>query len=246
VLLVAVLAILRPRKLSGQTGVGTPASSSCRWTQPWSMSRSTLLEHPPSASEGFEMRKLSVSTLVTLDGVIQDPGGFGETEQGGWGNPYFTEDAQQEAYEHLMASDCFLCGRVTYELLSTTWAKIKGGPYLDRMNSIPKLVASRTLTEPLEWNATLIKGDVAEEIARLKQEPGKDIEMYGSAALMQTLMAHDLIDEYRIWVHPFVIGGGKRLFTEGGHSSRLRLVSTKTLSSGVVILTYTPATTPAE
>ena len=160
------------------------------------------------------MRKLSVSTLVTLDGVIQDPGGFGETEQGGWGNPYFTGDAQQDAYEHLMASDYFLCGRVTYELLVETWATIKGGPYLDRMNSIPKLVASRTLTEPLEWNATLIKGDVAEEIAKLKQEPGKDIEMYGSAALMQALMEHNLIDEYRIWVHPFVIGGGKRLFTD--------------------------------
>ncbi len=108
------------------------------------------------------MRKLSVSTLITLDGVIQDPGGFGEIEQGGWGNPYFTEDAQQDAYEHLMGSDYFLCGRVTYQLLSKTWAKIKGGPYLDRMNSIPKLVASRTLTGPLEWNATLIKGDVAE------------------------------------------------------------------------------------
>jgi dihydrofolate reductase len=188
------------------------------------------------------MRKLSVSTLVTLDGVIQDPGGFGETEQGGWGNPYFTEDAQQDAYEHLMASDYFLCGRVTYELLVKTWADIKGGPYLDQMNSIPKLVASRTLTEPLAWNATLIKGDVAEEIARLKQEPGKDIEMYGSAALMQTLMEHDLIDEYRIWVHPLVIGGGKRLFTEGGQNAELQLADTKPLSSGVVILTYTPAT----
>lgn len=187
------------------------------------------------------MRKLSVSTLVTLDGVIQDPGGFGETEQGGWGNPYFTQDAQQEAYEHLMTSDYFLCGRVTYELLSRTWATIKGGPYLDRMNSIPKLVASRTLTGPLEWNATLIKGDVAEKIASLKQEPGNGIEMYGSAALMQTLMANDLIDEYRIWVHPFVIGGGKRLFTEGGQNAELQLAGTKTLSSGVVILTYTPA-----
>jgi dihydrofolate reductase len=188
------------------------------------------------------MRKLSVSTLVTLDGVIQDPGGFGETKQGGWGNPYFTEDAQQDAYEHLMASDYFLCGRVTYELLVKTWAKIKGGPYLDRMNSIPKLVASRTLTEPLAWNATLIKGDVAEEVARLKQEPGNGIEMYGSAALMQTLMEHDLIDEYRIWVHPLVIGRGKRLFTQGGQNIELQLAVTKTLSSGVVILTYTPAT----
>jgi len=210
------------------------------------MPRPALLEHPLSAGEEFAMRKLSVSTLVTLDGVIQDPGGFGEIEQGGWGNPYFTEDAQQDAYEHLMRSDYFLCGRVTYQVLSKTWAKIKGGPYLDRMNGIPKLVASRTLTEPLNWNATLIKGDVAEEIAKLKQESGKGIEMYGSAALMQTLMEHNLIDEYRIWVHPFVIGGGKRLFTEDGQNSKLQLAGIKTLSSGVVILTYTPATAPAE
>jgi dihydrofolate reductase len=191
------------------------------------------------------LRTLSVSTLVTLDGVIQDPGGFAETEQGGWGSPYFAEDAQQDAYEHLMSSDYFLCGRVTYELLFKTWAKIKGGPYLDRMNSIPKLVASRTLIEPLEWNATLIKGDVAEAIAKLKREPGKSIEMYGSAMLMQTLMAHNLIDEYRIWIHPVVIGGGKRLFTEGGQRPKLQLAATKTLSSGVVILTYMPATAPS-
>jgi dihydrofolate reductase len=182
-----------------------------------------------------------VSTLVTLDGVIQDPGGFGETEQGGWANTYFTEDAQQDAYEHLMASDFFLCGRVTYELMSRAWSTIKGGPYLDRMNSIPKLVASRTLKEPLEWNATLIKGDVSREIARLKQEPGKGIEMYGSATLMQTLMKHNLIDEYRVSVHPLVIGGGKRLFTDDGPTTTLRLLGTKNLSSGVVILTYAPA-----
>jgi len=192
------------------------------------------------------MRKLKVSTLVTLDGVIQDPGGFGETELGGWANPYFSDDARQEAYELLLASDYFLCGRVTFELMSKAWGRIKGGPYLDRMNSMPKLVASRTLKEPLEWNAILIKGDVPRELARLKQEPGKGIEMYGSAALMQTLMARDLIDEYRIWVHPFVIGGGKRLFTEGGQNSKLQLAGSKTLSSGVVILTYTSATAPAE
>ena len=187
------------------------------------------------------MRKLKVSTLVTLDGVIQDPGGFGETEQGGWANPYFSDDARQEAYELLLASDYFLCGRVTFELMSKAWGKIKGGPYLDRMNSIPKLVASRTLKEPLEWNATLIKGDVPREIAKLKQEPGKDIETYGSATLMQTLMKHNLIDEYRICVHPLVIGKGKRLFIEGGESAKLRLVGTKTQSSGVVVLTYVPA-----
>jgi dihydrofolate reductase len=187
------------------------------------------------------MRKLKVSTLITLDGVIQDPGGFGETEQGGWANPYFSDDARQEAYEQLLASDYFLCGRVTFELMSKAWGGIKGGPYLDRMNSIPKLVASQTLKEPLGWNATLIKGDVPREIARLKREPGKDIEMYGSATLMQTLMKHNLIDEYRICVHPFVIGVGKHLFTEGGETAKLRLVGTKTQSSGVVVLTYLPA-----
>jgi dihydrofolate reductase len=187
------------------------------------------------------MRKLTVSTLVTLDGVIQDPGGFGEIPQGGWGNPYFTEEATQEAYQHLMASDYFLCGRVTYELMSKAWGGIKAGPYLERMNSIPKLVASRTLAEPLNWNATLIKGDVARAIAKVKQEPGKGIEMYGSASLMQTLMKHDLIDEYRIWVHPFVIGAGKRLFIEGGETTKLQLVGSRTFSSGVVILNYAPA-----
>jgi len=187
------------------------------------------------------MRKLSVSTLVTLDGVIQDPGGFGETEQGGWASAYFNEEASQDAYEHLMASDYFLCGRVTYELMSRAWGKIKGGPYLERMNSIPKLVASRTLTEPLDWNARLIKGDVAREIASLKGESGKGIEMYGSASLMRTLMKDNLIDEYRIWVHPFVIGGGKRLFTEGGPTPKLSLLGTKTLKSGVVVLKYAPA-----
>ena len=187
------------------------------------------------------MRKLRVSTLVTLDGVIQDPGGFGETEQGGWANPYFSDDARQDAYEQLLASDYFLCGRVTFELMSKAWGRIKGGPYLDRMNSIPKLVASRTLKEPLEWNATLIRGDVPREIARLKQEPGKDIEMYGSATLMQTLMKHNLVDQYRICVHPFVIGKGSRLFTESGETAKLRLVDTKTQSSGVVVLNYVPA-----
>jgi len=111
------------------------------------------------------MRKLSVSTLVTLDGVIQDPGGFGETAQGGWGNPYFTADAQQAALERLRASDYFLIGRVTYELLRKAWGDTKGGAYLDRMNEIPKLVASTTLTGPLPWNATAISGDVAAEIA---------------------------------------------------------------------------------
>jgi dihydrofolate reductase len=187
------------------------------------------------------MRKLSVSTLVTLDGVIQDPGGFGETTDGGWGNPYFTAGAQQNALEHLQAADYFLTGRVTFELLHKTWAEIKGGAYLDRMNEIRKLVASTTLTGPLPWNATAINGDVAAEIARLKEETGGDIEVYGSATLVQTLMAHNLIDEYRIHVHPIVLGGGTQLFPQGGVPATLRLTGTLTLDSGVVSLTYVPA-----
>ncbi len=186
------------------------------------------------------MRKLSVSTLVTLDGVIQDPGGFGETEQGGWGNPYFTADAQQNALEHLQAADYFLVGRVTYELLHQAWGSSQGGAYLDRMNQIPKLVASTTLTGTLPWNATALDGDVAAEIARLKREPGGDIEVYGSATLVQTLMRHDLIDEYRVAVHPIVLGGGTQLFPQGGATATLRLTAARTLDSGVVSLTYVP------
>jgi dihydrofolate reductase len=187
------------------------------------------------------MRKLRISTLVSLDGVIQDPGGFGETAQGGWANPFFTEEAGQRAYEQLMAADYFLCGRVTYELLSKKWGDVDSGPYMKRMHNIPKLVASRTLTEPLTWNATLIKGDVAEAIARLKSEPGKDIVMYGSATLLQTLMRHKLVDEFSFSIHPLVLGSGTRLFNDDGEQAALRLVSAKTLDSGVVKLTYEPA-----
>jgi len=187
------------------------------------------------------MRKLSVSTLVSLDGVIQDAGGFGETGQGGWANPYFTADAQQNALEHMQAADYFLIGRVTYELLHQAWGNVKGSAYLDRMNQIPKLVASTTLSGPLPWNATVINGDVAAEIARLKQEPGGDIEVYGSATLVQTLMRHGLIDEYRVAVYPIVLGGGTQLFPQGGVGATLRLTGTHRLDSGVVGLTYVPA-----
>jgi dihydrofolate reductase len=117
-------------------------------------------------------RSNSFTTGQTLDGVIQDPGGFGETAHGGWANPYFTADAQQDALEHLQAAGYFLVGRATYELLRKAWSNVKGSAYLDRMNEIPKLVASATLTGSLPWNATVISGDVAGEIARLKQQPG--------------------------------------------------------------------------
>jgi dihydrofolate reductase len=188
------------------------------------------------------MRKLTVSTLVSLDGVIQDPGGFGETDQGGWANPYFTEQAQQEALDRLLASDYFLMGRTTYELMYRSWGHAEGGgPYLDRTNEIPKLVASKTLTGSLPWNATVIQGDVAEQVSRLKGQDGGDIEVYGSATLVQTLMRHNLIDEYRVAVHPLVLGGGTRLFTEGGVRTTFGLSDARKLDSGVVEMVYRSA-----
>jgi dihydrofolate reductase len=184
------------------------------------------------------MRKLSVSTLVSLDGVIQDPGGFGEQDYGGWANPYFNDDMQAESLRHLQASDYFLIGRRTYQLMVKAWGDIKHGAYMQRMSDIPKLVASTTLTGPLEWNATLLDGDVAEAVAQLRQQSGGDIEVYGSSTLVQTLMKHDLIDEYRIAVHPVVLGHGTTLFPQNGVSATLQLTSARTLDTGVVNLTY--------
>ena len=184
------------------------------------------------------MRKLSVSTLVSLDGVIQDPGGFGEQDYGGWANPYFNDDMHAESLRHLQASDYFLLGRRTYQLMVKAWGDIKHGAYMQRMNEIPKLVASTTLTGPLEWNATLLDGDVAEAVAQLRQQSGGDIEVYGSPTLVQTLMKHDLIDEYRVAVHPVVLGHGTTLFPQNGVSATLQLTSARTLDTGVVNLTY--------
>lgn len=187
------------------------------------------------------MRKLSVSTLVSLDGVIQDPGGFGEREYGGWANPYFGDFMQAESLRHLRASDYFLIGRRTYELLNKAWGGIKHGAYLERMNEIPKLVASTTLSGPLEWNATVIDGDVAAAVSELKRQSGGDIEVYGSPTLVQTLWEHDLVDEYRIALHPVVLGQGTPLFPRPGVGLTLRLAGARTLDSGVVNLSYVRA-----
>jgi dihydrofolate reductase len=187
------------------------------------------------------MRKLNVSTLVTLDGVIQDPGGFQELDEGGWGNRHFDAEAQSYALEHLRESDAFVCGRITYEVFKEFWPQVKEGEYAQTLNRMPKFVASKTLTEPLDWNATLLKGDVADAVADLKQQEGRDIVMYGSASLMATLIHHDLIDEYRIWIHPLVIGTGTRLFGGGVPTRSLELVEARQFSTGVVILTYQPA-----
>jgi dihydrofolate reductase len=186
------------------------------------------------------MRRLNVSTLVTLDGVIQDPGGFQELEEGGWANRYFDDEAQSLALEHLRESDAFLCGRVTYEVFKEFWPQVKEGEYAETLNQMPKFVASRTLEEPLEWNATRLRGDVGDAVAELKRQEGRNIVTYGSARLMATLMERDLVDEYRIWTHPLVLGAGTQLFAEGVPTRNFELAESRTLGTGVVILIYRP------
>jgi dihydrofolate reductase len=146
----------------------------------------------------------------------------------------------------LFASDALLLGRETYEVFATTWparTAADDGPgeagFIDRINSLPKFVASTTLQEPLTWNATLIKGDVAKEVAKLKQQPGQDVLMFGCGELARTLMPHGLIDEYRFWVYPVIAGEGTRLFG-GGSKATLKLVDTKMFSAGFAILTCQP------
>jgi dihydrofolate reductase len=157
----------------------------------------------------------------------------------------------------LAASDALLLGRVTYEGLAAAWPNMmeqyRGprraalGEYADMMNGYPKYVVSRTLKEPLEWNnSTLIRQNVAEEVSRLKQQPGKDVLIFGSGELVNTLIQHDLIDEYRLMLFPVVVGSGKRLFKDGIETKVLRLVETKTFGSDVVILSYQPSGSEAE
>ena len=189
------------------------------------------------------MRSVIVSEFVSLDGVMEDPS---------WTFRFTSEDREAFKFDELAAAGALLLGRVTYEGFAAAWPNMMEqyeGPgraelqdYTDMMNGYPKHVASTTLEGPLEWsNSTLIKGDVAEEVFGLKEQIGKDILVFGSADLVNTLMQHDLVDEYRIMVFPTVVGKGKRLFAEGLDTKDLRLVESKTFDSGAVVLTYRPA-----
>ena len=157
------------------------------------------------------MRNLIVSTLVSLDGVIEDPAGMAGFEHGGWAGRYFGAEAAQKSLERLLASDYFLCGRRTYEMFSQAWPKASG-PYADRLNAMPKLVASNTLTEPLDWNATLVWGDAVDELTKIKETDGGDIVMYGSCNLMRSLLTGGVVDQLDLMVCPVVVGTGQRLF----------------------------------
>lgn len=179
------------------------------------------------------MRKIIVSEFVALDGVMEAPHE--------WQGPFWHDEMGQYKFEELFASDALLLGRVTYEGFAAAWPSMTDeAGFADRMNSLPKYVVSTTL-DTAEWNASLIKADVAAEIARLKAQPGQDILVFGSADLVRTLMQEGLIDEYRLMVHPVVVGKGKRLFGEGIDSTALQLVDTRTFPNGVMVLTYQPA-----
>jgi dihydrofolate reductase len=172
--------------------------------------------------------KIIVSEFITLDGVIEGPE---------WSMPFFNEEIAKFKMDDLVVSDALLMGRVTYEIHAAAWPNEKDG-FADLMNSIPKYVVSSTL-EKLEWNnSRLIKGDITEEIKKLKREINRNILIDGGSDLVNLLMQHDLIDEYRLLVYPIVLGKGKRLFQEGSPKRELRLRETRALSGGVVTLVY--------
>ena len=180
---------------------------------------------------------------VTVDGVMQDPGGVGEIEHGGWSNQYFDDELGKVQTDQLFASDALLLGRVTFEGFAAAWPSMEEteGEFAVRMNALPKYVASRSLSEPLQWNGQLLKGDVVEEVAKLKQQPGQDLLIYGSSELVNALHPHGLIDEYVLMVFPVTLGVGKPLFRKGTDKSDLRLTDARATGSGVALLTYRPA-----
>jgi dihydrofolate reductase len=189
------------------------------------------------------MRKVVAAEYVTLDGVMTDPGGTGEIEEGGWSNPYFNDELAGYQTDQLLASDALLLGRVTFEGFAAAWPSMEEteGEFAVRMNALPKYVASGSLEDPLPWNGILLKGDLAEAVAKLKAEPGGDLLIYGSGELVNALHPRGLIDEYRLMVFPVTLGVGQQLFGRGNGKNELKLTDAKTTSTGVALLTYEPA-----
>lgn len=193
------------------------------------------------------MRRIVVGTFVSLDGVYQAPGSpeedtEGGFEHGGWQLPFFDADAGRFIDESYAATDGLLLGRMTYQIFAAFWPTAPSeDPFAGQMNSMPKYVVSKTLKEVTWNNSRLIKGNLAEGVAKLKRDPGSGhIAVVGSGKLAQSLMRLNLVDEYELWVHPVVLGSGKRLFDGGVPKTPLKLVNTRTTGSGIVILTYQP------
>jgi dihydrofolate reductase len=198
------------------------------------------------------MSRVVVINHVTLDGVMQAPGRPDEDlrggfEHGGWAPPYGDSVMGSVMGERMAQGGALLLGRRTYEDFAGFWPNQKHNPFTDVLNKAQKYVASTTLEEPLPWsNSTLLQGEAAEDVAKLKEQPGEDLVVLGSGELVQSLMRRNLVDEYVLTIHPLVLGSGRRLFTDGGAFAALRLVDTKTTTTGVVIATYQPTESPAE
>jgi dihydrofolate reductase len=187
--------------------------------------------------EEVTMRKVIAALFISLDGVTESPDK--------WQFDHFDDEMMAAMTSQLDAQDAVLLGRVTYQEWASYWPTSTDEPFASYINNAPKYVVSTTLEEPLEWqNSTLIKGNVAEEIDKLKQQPGKNIGVAGSSTLVESLLQDDLLDELTLMVHPVVAGAGKRLFEDGRALKRLKLVDSKTTSTGVSILTYQPAGKP--
>lgn len=197
------------------------------------------------------MRRIVVTEHLTLDGVMQAPGRpeedtRGGFRHGGWAMPNNDEVMARVLGEGMAKGGPLLLGRRTYEGFYGYWPHQQDNPFTEVLNNVRKYVASTTLTEPLSWaNSTLLEGDAAEAVARLKRQPGEDIGVLGSGELVRSLMRHGLIDRYVLLIHPLVLGSGRRLFPDGV-STTPRLVDSVTTTTGVVIATYQPASGPAE
>ncbi len=195
------------------------------------------------------MRRLIVDEWMTLDGVVQGPsspdedtdGGF---KHGGWHMPYFDELSMKWTAENVTSAGGYLFGRRTYEIFAAHWphAGAEEQALAEPLNAKPKYIASKTLSEPLEWqNATLLEGDLGEAVAALKQEDGDDLHVFGSTELVQALTEHGLVDEFRLMIDPVVVGGGKRIFRADGALTRLRLTDSQATTTGATLATYATA-----
>jgi dihydrofolate reductase len=195
-----------------------------------------------SPNEEDEVGKIVVTEFVSLDGVMEAPGGGEDFKHGGW---TFEIDRGDEGdkfkLDETLSSEALLLGRKTYEGFAAAWPTVTDDAgFADKFNSMPKYVVSSTLEDP-EWNnSTVLEGDAVEEVTKLRQQLDGDIVVHGSAQLVQTLVEHDLVDELRLMVFPVLLGSGKRLFAETSDKKPLRLVDSKVVGDGVTILTYEP------
>lgn len=186
------------------------------------------------------MRKIIVTEFITLDGIVEAPGG-NETDHphGGWSAKYNHPEAMKYKVDELAGVDTLLLGRITYDLFAGYWPGQTGGGFADTINQMPKYVVSHSL-QKVEWNNSQILRDVAKDVAALKATEGGDILVYGSATLVKALLHHDLIDELRLMVHPLSVGGGLRLFDDNRESKKFVLKHSQTMDNGILILEYLP------